>query len=85
MAIIFGVVFISQKLSGSDNQIDNAIAISKNYAPAVKDLSNFEVKSEAAAKKALAAEEIRAMLKLTLQNLAKSPLPGLERKLWIWR
>lgn len=44
MAIIFGVVFISQKLSGSDNQIDNAIVISKNYAPAVKDLKICGVK-----------------------------------------
>ncbi len=69
MAIIFGVVFISQKLSGSDNQIDNAIVISKNYAPAVKDLSNFEVKSEAAAKKALAAEEIKGYVKV---DVAKS-------------
>lgn len=69
MAIIFGVVFISQKLSGSGNQIDNAIVISKNYAPAVKDLSNFEVKSEAAAKKALAAEEIKGYVKV---DVAKS-------------
>ena len=69
MAIIFGVVFISQKLSDSDNQIDNAIVISKNYAPAVKDLSNFEVKSEAAAKKALAAEEIKGYVKV---DVAKS-------------
>lgn len=69
MAIILGVVFISQKLSGSDNQIDNAIVISKNYAPAVKDLSNFEVKSEAAAKKALAAEEIKGYVKV---DVAKS-------------
>lgn len=69
MAIIFGVVFISQKLSGSDNQIDNAIVIGKNYAPAVKDLSNFEVKSEAAAKKALAAEEIKGYVKV---DVAKS-------------
>lgn len=69
IAIIFGVVFISQKLSGSDNQIDNAIVISKNYAPAVKDLSNFEVKSEAAAKKALAAEEIKGYVKV---DVAKS-------------
>lgn len=69
MAIIFGVVFISQKLSGSNNQIDNAIVISKNYAPAVKDLSNFEVKSEAAAKKALAAEEIKGYVKV---DVAKS-------------
>lgn len=69
MAIIFGVVFISQKLSGSDNQIDDAIVISKNYAPAVKDLSNFEVKSEAAAKKALAAEEIKGYVKV---DVAKS-------------
>lgn len=69
MAIIFGVVFISQKLSGSDNQIDNAIVISKNYAPAVKDLSNFEVKSETAAKKALADEDIKGYVKV---DVAKS-------------
>ncbi|KRL62552.1 ABC transporter permease [Lactobacillus psittaci] len=68
IAIFFGVIFISQKLSGSDNQVDNAIVISKNYAPVVKDISNFEVKSEAAAKKALADEDIKGYVKVDVSK-----------------
>lgn len=68
MGIIFAVIFATQKLSGSDNKIDNAIVISKNYAPAVKDLSNFEVKSESAAKKALADEDIKGYVKVNVSS-----------------
>lgn len=68
MGVIFAVIFATQKLSGSDNQIDNAIVISKNYAPAVKNLSNFEVKSESAAKKALADEDIKGYVKVDVSS-----------------